>query len=163
LDPSKPAANWHTAWRALRDAAGLPGLRFHDLRHAVVTRLLEAGEPDHVVESITGHLSRRNARALLAHSTDRQEQERSHNEEDGTDVAGDIVLVRSAPCDVPRIIALSNATHRRNGPGLWWAAGYNIVAIPLAAGVLARWAMVLPAGAIDVAEEGACKPYDSWA
>jgi integrase len=37
----------------------LPGLRFHDLRHTVVTRLLEAGEPDHVVESITGHLSRR--------------------------------------------------------------------------------------------------------
>jgi mannose-6-phosphate isomerase-like protein (cupin superfamily) len=48
-----------TAWRALRDAARLPGLRFHDLRHTVVTRLLEAGEPDHVVESITGHLSRR--------------------------------------------------------------------------------------------------------
>jgi integrase len=59
LDPSKPASNWHTAWRALRDAAGLPGLRFHDLRHTLVTRLLEAGEPDHVVESITGHLSRR--------------------------------------------------------------------------------------------------------
>jgi integrase len=59
FDPSKPAANWHTAWRALRDAAGLPGLQFHDLRHTVVTWLLEAGEPDHVVESITGHLSRR--------------------------------------------------------------------------------------------------------
>ncbi len=43
----------------LRDEAGLRGLRFHDLRHTVVTRLLEAGEPDHVVESITGHLSRR--------------------------------------------------------------------------------------------------------
>jgi integrase len=48
-----------TAWRALREAAGLRGLRFHDLRHTVVTRLLEAGEADHVVESITGHLSRR--------------------------------------------------------------------------------------------------------
>ena len=59
LDPTKPASNWHTAWRVLRDIAGLPGLRFHDLRHTVVTRLLEAGEPDHVVESITGHLSRR--------------------------------------------------------------------------------------------------------
>jgi integrase len=34
-------------------------LRFHDLGHTLVTRLLEAGEPDHVVESITGHLSRR--------------------------------------------------------------------------------------------------------
>jgi integrase len=59
LDPTKPASHWNTAWRALRDAARLPGLRFHDLRHTVVTRLLEAGEPDHVVESITGHLSRR--------------------------------------------------------------------------------------------------------
>jgi integrase len=59
LDPTKPAAKWDTAWRALRDAAGLRWLRFHDLRHTVVTRLLEAGEPDHVVESITGHLSRR--------------------------------------------------------------------------------------------------------
>jgi integrase len=59
FDPTKPAAKWNTAWRALRNAAGLTGLRFHDLRHTVVTRLLEAGEPDHVVESITGHLSRR--------------------------------------------------------------------------------------------------------
>jgi integrase len=59
LDPTKPASKWDTTWRALRDAAGLPKLRFHDLRHTVVTRLLETGEPDHVVESITGHLSRR--------------------------------------------------------------------------------------------------------
>jgi integrase len=59
LDPAKPARKWDTAWRALREAAVLPGLRFHDLRHTVITRLLEAGEPDHVVESITGHLSRR--------------------------------------------------------------------------------------------------------
>jgi integrase len=59
FDATKPAAKWDGAWRALRDAAGLRGLRFHDLRHTVVTRLLEAGEPDHVVESITGHLSRR--------------------------------------------------------------------------------------------------------
>lgn len=59
FDPTEPAANWNSAWRALRTAAGLPWLRFHDLRHTVVTELLEAGEPDHVVESITGHLSRR--------------------------------------------------------------------------------------------------------
>jgi integrase len=63
--PTKPAPKWDTAWRALRDAAGLPGLRFHDLRHTVVTRLLEAGEPDHVVESITGHLSR----SMLEHDS----------------------------------------------------------------------------------------------
>jgi hypothetical protein len=47
-----------TAWRALRDAAGLH-LRFHDLRHTVITELAEMGVADHVLESITGHLSRR--------------------------------------------------------------------------------------------------------
>jgi integrase len=59
FDPTQPGRKWDSAWHALRDAAGLRKLRFHDLRHTVVTRLLEAGEPDHVVESITGHLSRR--------------------------------------------------------------------------------------------------------
>ena len=66
----------------------------------------------------------------------------------GTDVAveaGDIVLVRSDPRDVPRIIALSKATYRKMIQNLWWAAGYNIVAIPLAAGALAAWGIVLPA------------------
>ncbi|MEO8451895.1 MAG: tyrosine-type recombinase/integrase [Gemmatimonadota bacterium] len=50
---------WDTAWRALRDAAGLQGLRFHDLRHTVITELAELGVADHVLESISGHLSRR--------------------------------------------------------------------------------------------------------
>ena len=64
----------------------------------------------------------------------------------GTEVAveaGDIVLVRSDPRDVPRIVALSRLTYRKMIQNLWWAAGYNIVAIPLAAGVLARWGLVL--------------------
>jgi Cu2+-exporting ATPase len=64
----------------------------------------------------------------------------------GTDVAveaGDVVLVRSDPRDVPRIIALSKATYRKMIQNLWWAAGYNVVAIPLAAGVLAPWGIVL--------------------
>jgi P-type Cu2+ transporter len=64
----------------------------------------------------------------------------------GTNVAveaGDIVLVRSDPRDVPRIVALSKATYRKMKQNLWWAAGYNIVAIPLAAGVLERWGLVL--------------------
>ena len=64
----------------------------------------------------------------------------------GTDVAveaGDIVLVRSDPRDVPRIVALSKATYRKMIQNLWWAAGYNIVAIPLAAGVLQKWGLVL--------------------
>ncbi|HWJ41661.1 MAG TPA: HAD-IC family P-type ATPase, partial [Candidatus Limnocylindrales bacterium] len=57
--------------------------------------------------------------------------------------AGDIVLVRSDPRDVPRIIALSRASYRKMMQNLWWAAGYNIVAIPLAAGVLASRGIVL--------------------
>jgi len=64
----------------------------------------------------------------------------------GTDVAveaGDIVLVRNDPRDVPRIIALSRASYRKMIQNLWWAAGYNIVAIPLAAGLLASRGFVL--------------------
>jgi Cu2+-exporting ATPase len=71
----------------------------------------------------------------------------------GTDVAveaGDVVLVRSDPRDVPRIIDLSRASYRKMVQNLWWAAGYNVVAIPLAAGVLAPWGIVLTpaAGAV---------------
>jgi Cu2+-exporting ATPase len=68
----------------------------------------------------------------------------------GTDVAveaGDVVLVRSDPRDVPRIIALSKATYRKMIQNLWWAAGYNIVAIPVAAGAFAAWGIILPAAA----------------
>jgi P-type Cu2+ transporter len=64
----------------------------------------------------------------------------------GTDVAveaGDVVLVRSDPRDVPRIIRLSRSSYRKMVQNLWWAAGYNIIAIPLAAGVLAPWGVVL--------------------
>jgi P-type Cu2+ transporter len=64
----------------------------------------------------------------------------------GADVAveaGHIVLVRSDPRDIPRIITLSRATYRKMLQNLWWAAGYNIVAIPLAAGVLAAWGVLL--------------------
>ncbi len=64
----------------------------------------------------------------------------------GTDVAvetADIVLVRSNPRDVAAIIALSKATYRKMIQNLWWAAGYNIVAIPLAAGVLSQAGIVL--------------------
>jgi len=64
----------------------------------------------------------------------------------GTDVAveaGDVVLIRSDPRDIPRIIALSKATYRKMIQNLWWAAGYNIFALPLAAGVLAPWGILL--------------------
>lgn len=64
----------------------------------------------------------------------------------GTDVAveaGHIVLVRSDPRDIPRIITLSRATYRKMLQNLWWAAGYNVLAIPLAAGVLIAWGILL--------------------
>ena len=64
----------------------------------------------------------------------------------GTDVAveaGDIVLVRSDPRDVSRIIGLSRASYRKMVQNLWWAAGYNVIAIPAAAGVFAQWGFVL--------------------
>jgi Cu2+-exporting ATPase len=64
----------------------------------------------------------------------------------GTDVAveaGDIVLMRSDPRDVARIVRLSRLTYRKMIQNLWWAAGYNILAIPLAAGILASRGFVL--------------------
>jgi len=57
----------------------------------------------------------------------------------GTDVAiesADIVLVRSDPRDVTAIVDLARATYRKMVQNLWWAAGYNVLAIPIAAGVL---------------------------
>ncbi|WP_371819468.1 heavy metal translocating P-type ATPase [Exiguobacterium sp. s52] len=64
----------------------------------------------------------------------------------GTDVAvetADIVLVRSSPKDVLSILDLSRNTYNKMIQNLWWAAGYNIVAIPLAAGVLAPLGLLL--------------------
>jgi Cu2+-exporting ATPase len=64
----------------------------------------------------------------------------------GTDVAiesAGIILVRSDPMDVVNVVELSRATYRKMLQNLWWAAGYNIVALPLAAGVLAPLGIVL--------------------
>ena len=64
----------------------------------------------------------------------------------GTDVAvesADIILVQSNPLDVAKIFKLSRATRNKMIQNLWWAAGYNIVALPLAAGVLAAWGILL--------------------
>jgi Cu2+-exporting ATPase len=65
----------------------------------------------------------------------------------GTDVAVEsagLILVRSNPLDVVKIIKLSRASQRKMVQNIWWAAGYNIVAIPLAAGVLAPWGINMP-------------------
>ncbi len=64
----------------------------------------------------------------------------------GTDVAvetADIVLVRSNPKDVAAIVKLSHSTYRKMVQNLWWAAGYNLLAIPVAAGVLYGFGILL--------------------
>ncbi|MFN3430057.1 MAG: copper-translocating P-type ATPase [Candidatus Sericytochromatia bacterium] len=64
----------------------------------------------------------------------------------GTDVAiaaADVILVRSDPRDVADAVGLAKATYRKMVENLWWATGYNVVALPLAAGVLAGWGVLL--------------------
>src|SRR3989304_1068441 len=64
----------------------------------------------------------------------------------GTDVAiesAGIILVRSNPMDVAKIFELSRASYRKMIQNLVWATGYNIVALPLAAGILAPWGVLL--------------------
>jgi P-type Cu2+ transporter len=64
----------------------------------------------------------------------------------GTDVAVEsagIILVRSNPLDIVKVIELSRATYRKMIQNLVWAAGYNIIALPLAAGVLAPIGILL--------------------
>jgi Cu2+-exporting ATPase len=64
----------------------------------------------------------------------------------GTDVAiesAGIILVRSNPLDVVKIFELSRASYRKMIQNLVWATGYNVVALPLAAGILAPWGILL--------------------
>lgn len=64
----------------------------------------------------------------------------------GTDVAAetaDIILVNSDPKDIANLILFGKATYNKMIQNLWWAAGYNILAIPLAAGVLYKWNIML--------------------
>ena len=64
----------------------------------------------------------------------------------GTDVAiesAGIILVKNNPLDVAHLIRLSFATYRKMVQNLWWATGYNIVALPLAAGLLAPFGIEL--------------------
>jgi Cu2+-exporting ATPase len=65
----------------------------------------------------------------------------------GTDVAiesAGVILASDDPRSVVSVVALSRASYRRMLENLGWAAGYNILAIPLAAGVLAPWGVMLP-------------------
>jgi Cu2+-exporting ATPase len=64
----------------------------------------------------------------------------------GTDVAiesADIVLIKSDPADVSKLVKLSKATMRKMRQNLLWASGYNSLAIPIAAGILFPWGIIL--------------------
>lgn len=64
----------------------------------------------------------------------------------GTDVAvesGDIILVKSDPADIIHFLSLAENTMKKTVQNLWWGAGYNILAIPLAAGILAFMGLIL--------------------
>jgi len=64
----------------------------------------------------------------------------------GSDVAvetADVILVRSNPADVVAIVKLSRATYRKMMQNIFWATGYNAFAIPLAAGALYSWGVLL--------------------
>ena len=65
----------------------------------------------------------------------------------GTDVAiasAGVILASSDPRSVLSVITLSKATYRKMQQNLWWAAGYNVISVPLAAGVLAPVGFVMP-------------------
>lgn len=71
--PSDPRRPWHPdritkTWDRHRDAVGLPGLRFHDLRHRHATTLLEDGIPVHVVSARLGHSSAKMTWDVYAHA-----------------------------------------------------------------------------------------------
>src|SRR5699024_12271569 len=65
----------------------------------------------------------------------------------GADVAigsAGVILASCDPCSVISVVELSHATFRKMKQNLWWAAGYNILAVPLAAGILAPIGFTLP-------------------
>jgi integrase len=59
FDPARHLNSWRSAWRTLTKRAGLPGFRFHDLRHCAITSLAESGAADSTIMAIAGHVSRR--------------------------------------------------------------------------------------------------------
>ena len=57
FDPTHHQESWSSAWESLKKAAGMPGFRFHDLRHTHITHAIESGVPIEVVMAQVGHLS----------------------------------------------------------------------------------------------------------
>jgi integrase len=63
IAPTRPQKSWRTAWRTLTKAAGVPGFRFHDLRHQAITEMAEAGATDATIMALAGHMDR----AMMEH------------------------------------------------------------------------------------------------
>jgi integrase len=61
-DPNQHQQYWDTAWHSLTNAAELPELRFHDLRHTFITHMVELGVPLGVIQTFVGHMSARMVR-----------------------------------------------------------------------------------------------------
>jgi integrase len=92
-NPTQHVGSWRTAWRTLTKKAGLPGFRFHDMRHCAITQLAEGGASDATIMSVAGHVSRRmleryshvrmeakrNAMKALAASTKRAGYDTTHD------------------------------------------------------------------------------------
>lgn len=57
FDPTRHQTSWNSAWETLKKEAGLPGFRFHDLRHTHITHAIEEGVPIEVVMAQVGHVS----------------------------------------------------------------------------------------------------------
>jgi len=93
LDVTVPMTSWITAWTTLRKKAGLPTLRFHDLRHHAITKLAESGAPDQTIMALAGHVSQE----MLAHySHVRQQAKRDAVEAINSYQPGEITTVENA-------------------------------------------------------------------
>ncbi len=73
-DVTRPQGSWRSAWQKLRAAAGLPNLRFHDLRHSFITQAVEEGVPIEVVMAQVGHISAEMTRYYTHLGTDARER-----------------------------------------------------------------------------------------
>jgi len=115
FDATRPMASWRTAWRNLRNAASLPKLRFHDLRHHAITELAESQASDSTVMAIAGHVSPKMLQhyshvriqakrtALDALSTRRADSGNSGSKQDGYDTSNDTKQYSKAE-QVPQVV-----------------------------------------------------------
>ena len=67
IDSTRPIASFRTAWRNATKTAGLPGLRFHDLRHTAITKLAESNASEGTVMAIAGARQPQDARTVFAY------------------------------------------------------------------------------------------------